>query len=559
MTIEIYHPSSRPAKRFAIGHLSYRWPWYVISLLVALMVIIPLMTIFGKAFATPDNIWLHLWQHNLGHYSKTSLQLMSGVALLSLVIGITTAYAVAKYDFIGRRWLEWMLVLPLAVPTYLLAFVYTDLLEYAGPVQKWIRQTFDFQSAQDYPFFEVRSMGSAIVTFSFVLYPYIYLLARTAFLEQSSHFNDSARVLGRSKWAIFFHVNLPLARPAIIVGLMLILMEVLNDYGAVHHFALQTFSQGIYDYWLGRDNIEAASQIALVMLSFIVFLVIAEQGSRSKQALFQKHHNHTQKRKTCHKTLSAALFMLCLIPVTIGFLIPTSRLVFFVVRYFEQLTHNNLWLPAWHSVSLSLTAAAVVTFIALLINYSRRLVGTPFIKICSLIANLGYAMPGAVLALGIMVPFAAIDKLINQATRTLFDQSVGLVLSGSVIILVAAYSIRFMAIAQGTLHSSLEKVTRNMDYSAKTLGSSNSELIRTIHLPLINKGILTAMLIVFVDCMKELPATLILRPFNYETLATQVFQYASDGLLAETAPAALLIVIAGLIPIMLLNRQIMGR
>lgn len=536
-----------------------QWFWYVVALCAALMIVLPIVSLMVKAFAAEGNIWPHLSRTVLPLYVRQTATLMLGVGILSLLLGVTTAYLVARFEFWGRRWVSLALILPLAVPTYLVAYVYTDLLEYAGPVQGWIRDYFGYKNAQDYHFFEIRSMGGGITTLALVLYPYIYLLARAAFLEQSPNFHESSRILGMNKVQTFIRVTLPLARPAIIVGVMLVLMEVLNDYGAVHHFAIQTFSEGIYDYWLGRDNIEGASQIALLMLSFIVVLMVLEQYSRQKQALYQKGTQRKQPRYVLSRSKAALVLLICWLPVLLGFLIPVGRLVYFSMLYHELVSDAKLWGMAWNSLSISLLAAILTGLFAVFVAYARRMVNTPAVHALAITSGLGYAIPGAVLAIGVLVPLGLLDRTLNHFFQQWFEVNIGLFFSGSLIILVLAYMVRFMAVAQGTVYASLQKVTPSMDDSAKTLGCTNMQLIRRVHLPLINKGLLTAMLIVFVDSMKELPATLILRPFDFDTLATNVYQFASDELLEETSLAALLIIVVGLLPIILLNRSISER
>lgn len=481
---------------------------------------------------------------------------MLGVGSLSCILGVTTAYLIARFDFFGRNLLAWALILPMAIPTYLIAYVYTELLEYAGPVQQWIRHVFGFTSARDYAFFDIRSMGGCIIVLSLVLYPYVYLLARAAFLEQSQNVKESARILGANHVKTFLRVTLPLARPAIIVGVMLVLMEVLNDFGAVHHFAIQTFSEGIYDYWLGRSNIEGASQIALMMLSLIVLLIAAEQFSRRQQALFQKSNPRKAKRQTLSTQQSLLVSLVCMLPIIFGFIIPTARLLYFSWHYADVINANNLWKMAGNSLSLSTVAAILTGFIAIFIAYARRRLNTTLAHGLGITSGLGYAIPGAVLAIGVLLPFGLLDKSINHVTVLLTGERVGLIFSGTVTIIVIAYIIRFLSVAQGTVYAGLQKITPSMDQSAQTLGCSHWQIIRRVHFPLLHKSILTAMLIVFVDSMKELPATLILRPFNFDTLATNVYQYASDELLEETALAALTIIVVGLLPIIWLNRSI---
>ncbi|PID63478.1 MAG: iron ABC transporter permease [Gammaproteobacteria bacterium] len=529
--------------------------WYAVAGFAALLILIPILSIIVKAASADSNIWPHLSRTMLPLYIEQTATLMLGVGALSTLLGVGSAYIVARYAFAGRRVLEWALILPLAVPTYLVAYVYTDLLEYAGPVQRLIRATFGFHDSRDYAFFEIRSMGGAVTTLSLVLYPYVYLLARAAFLEQSQNILESSRVLGAGRFKTFWRVTLPLARPAIIVGVMLVLMEVLNDFGAVHHFAIQTFSEGIYDYWLGRSNIEGASQIALMMLSLIVVLMAAEQFSRRQQALFQKSNPRQAPRRPLSKRWTWTVVSICALPVIFGFVVPIGRLLFFAI-YFEIEQAKGVWQMAWNSLALSATAAILTGLLAVFVAYARRRVNTPLVHGLGIASGLGYAIPGAVLAIGVLVPFGLLDRTINDIAEAWTGERVGLIFSGTIAIMVVAYMVRFMSIAQGSIYAGLQKITPSMDQSAQTLGCNNVQIIRRVHLPLLHKSILTAMLIVFVDSMKELPATLILRPFNFDTLATNVYQYASDELLEEASLAALMIIVVGLLPIIWLNRSI---
>lgn len=530
--------------------------WLIVTAFAALLVLIPVLAIITKAFNPTKPIWAHLAKTVLPVYIKETAILTSGVAILTLIIGISTAYVVTRFEFRGRKWFEWLLILPFAMPTYLIAFIYTDLLEYAGPVQGMIRDVMGYQSARDYWFFNIRSMGGGIVTMSLVLYPYVYLLTRTAFLEQSQLFAYSARTLGKTRLQTFFSVVLPMARPSIIVGLMLVLMEVLNDYGAVSYFAIHTFSEGIFDFWLGRNNRGGAAQIASLLLFVVVLLMLIEQYGRRHQTYVQSVKSQKARRRPLAKRRQILAITVCALPVLLGFGFPVMRLLWFIAQDLENAIHITNWQHLWHSLSLSGVAAFLTVGLALFVAYARRMFGNRWVHTLAITSGLGYAIPGAILAIGLMMPLGAIDSGLNTISKHMTGERVGLVFSGTLFAVICAYLIRFMAIAQGTVHAELQKVTPSMDYSAKSLGCSPKQLLTRVHIPIIQKGLFTAFLIVFVDCMKELPATLILRPFNYDTLATHVYQYASDERLRETALPALLIVLTGLLPIILLNKMI---
>ena len=482
---------------------------------------------------------------------------MLGVTFGVLTMGVTSAWLVTMCRFPGRRLFEWAMLLPMAVPAYVVAYVYTDLLEYAGPVQIGLRHLFGWQSAADYWFPEIRSLGGAIAMMSMVLYPYVYLLSRAAFLEQSVGLLDASRTLGCGPWATFFHVSLPMARPSIATGAALALMETLNDVGTVDFFAVHTLTLGIYDVWLNMGNIGGAAQIAMVMLVFVMVLLTIERQSR-------RRHKHYQisgrlKELPAHRLVGARAglaFVACLLPVAAGFIIPASMLVTNSLRYFDESWTPELLQYALNSLTLSFGAAVAAVCIALLLAYGRRLVGGKVVGGAVSFASFGYAVPGAVLAIGVIIPLAGVDNALDAFMRERFDISTGLLFSGTVFAILFAYVVRFLAIALGSVDSSLAKVTPAMDMAARTLGHGPMATFFKVHLPLIRGGVLIGALVVFVDCMKELPATLILRPFNFDTLATYVYQFASDELIEQASLGALGIVVAGLIPVVVLSRVI---
>jgi len=548
-------PSSPALARTSRGARFDRWT--VSILIVAAAVALPILCVPLLALFPVENIWPHLASTVLPGYVHTTIVLMLGVACGVLVMGVTSAWLVTMCRFPGRRMFEWAMLLPLAVPAYVIAYVYTDLLEFAGPLQGALRQLFGWQSAADYWFPEIRSMGGAMVMMSLVLYPYVYLLSRAAFLEQSVALLDVSRTLGSGPWATFFRVSLPMARPSIATGVALALMETLNDVGTVDFFAVQTLTLGIYDVWLNMGNIGGAAQIATVMLLFVIALLAVERGSR-------RRHRHYQvsgrlKELPAHRLGGARAvlaFVACLVPVLAGFVLPAIVLVDYSIRYFDE-----SWTPefagyAFNSLALSAGAASLALCIAMLLAYGRRLVGGKLIGAAVTFASFGYAVPGAVLAIGVIIPLAGFDNALDAFMRAHFDISTGLILSGSVAAIVFAYVVRFMAIALGSVDSSLAKVTPAMDMASRTLGHPPLATFFRVHLPLIRGGVLIGMLVVFVDCMKELPATLILRPFNFDTLATYVYQFASDELIEQASLGALGIVIAGLIPVIVLSRVI---
>ena len=528
------------------------------TMLVALLVCMPLIAVVTIAFFPAENIWPHLVSTVLPDYVITTLLLLVGVAIGTLVIGIGTAWVVTHYEFPGRFFLVWALLLPFAIPSYVIAYVYTDLLEFAGPVQSLLRDWFGWRSARDYYFPSIRSLGGAITMMVLVLYPYVYLLARAAFLEQSASVLEAARILGTTGRARFMRIALPMARPAIAVGLAMALMETLNDFGTVDYFALRTLTAGIYDVWLGMNNLGGGAQMAMLLLVFVILLIGLEKFSRVKQHHYQPSSSRLRKRKRLKPSRRVQLLLLifCLLPVIMGFIIPASVLLKYAILNFETSWNSDFRRIAANSIGLSAVAAVVTVAVGILLSYSKRIYNDARLNAWIGVSSLGYAVPGPVLAIGVMIPFAAFDNNLDQLMRNWFGISTGLLLSGTVFALVFAYMVRFLAVAYGSVDASMKKISPSMDEAGRVLGQSRLQILSRVHLPLMRSGILTAALVVFVDCMKELPATLVMRPFGFDTLATHVYQFASDELLAESALAALLIVLTGLIPVILLSFSI---
>ena len=531
--------------------------WACGILLFALVAASPILAVIYLALTPTDNIWPHLVSTVLGGYVATTLGLMVGVGLGTLIIGVGTAWLVTMCRFPGRRLFEWGMVLPLAMPSYIIAYVYTDLLEFSGPLQGAMRDIFGWSSKQDYWFPEVRSLGGAIAMMTLVLYPYVYLLSRAAFLEQSVGVFEASRTLGRGPWLSFISVALPLARPAIIIGLYLVLMETLNDYGTVDFFAVNTFSLGIFDVWMNMNNISGAAQLATVMLIFVGGLILAERHARRKR----RFHNTSSKMQALPgfplvggRALLAT--MACLLPILLGFILPTIILVDYSHTFYDPALSREILNNAWNSVRLSVLAGAIAVAICIFMAYGERIRNSPLLAGANRIAAMGYAVPGAVLAVGVLVVLGGLDNSIDSAMRRHFGLSTGLIFSGTIAAVTFGYLVRFLALALGTVEASLSKITPNMDGASRSLGRGAFNTMRLVHLPLIRSGVLTAVLLVFVDCMKELPMTIILRPFNFQTLATFVHQYASDEQLGEAALAALSIVGVGVLPVILLSLTI---
>jgi len=527
--------------------------WLIGAVAVAGLVSLPILAVVFIAFSPTENIWPHLLSTVLPRYLKNTLILMVGVGVSTIVIGVGTAWLVTMCRFKARRIFEWALILPFAAPAYVVAYVYTDLLEYAGPVQHALRGLFGWTTPRDYWFPEIRSHGGAIFVLSFVLYPYVYMMTRAALLAQSVCVLEASRVLGQGPWIGFFRTALPLARPAIAVGVALALMETLNDFGTIDYFGIHTLTAGVFEVWFGMGNAGGAAQIALVMLGFVLVLIGFERMSRRGQ---RYHHTTGRIRPLPRYRLRGwrawSAIIGCALPVLLGFGIPALVLMKLALSHFEDSWTTEFFLYARNSLSLSAVAAFVALSIGIFLGYAQRLQRAPLLKGLIRFSAVGYAVPGAVLAVGVMIPFARFDNTVDAFMREAFGFSTGLILSGTIIAVLFAYVVRFLAVGLGSVESALAKITPSMDDASRALGSGPGDTLRRVHYPLLRGGVLAGAVLVFVDCMKELPATLILRPFNFDTLATFVYQYASDELLAQCALGALTIVAVGIVPVLML-------
>lgn len=545
-------PLSKVLKRFAVSG------WTILVLAIALIIATPIFFIvFTSIFAKSGNIWLHLATTVLQDYISNSLLLMLVVGTGVCLIGIGTAWLVTMCSFGGSRWLEWGLILPLAAPAYLLAYAYTDLLSYFGPVQSGLRYIFGWTSVQDYWFPEIRSLTGAGIMLLLVLYPYVYLLARVAFLEQSVCTIEASRSLGSSPWQSFFTIALPLARPAIMTGLALALMETLNDLGTVEYFGVNTFTTGIYRTWLGLGERTASAQLAAFLMIFILILVVIERRSRSAAQYYES--SSSLKRLTPYRLSfghSILALFACFLPVTFGFIIPAIYLLQLTLKNLDSSFDSDFWSLAQHSFFLAGITAVCAMIIALLMAYGRRLQPNGVMKAAVRMAAMGYAIPGSVIAIGVLIPVAGLDNIIDSWMRSTFNISTGLLLSGTVASLIFAYLVRFLAVGFGSVESSLNKISPNLDDASRSLGYGSTSTLWKIHTPLMTGGLITSAMLVFVDVMKELPATLVIRPFNFDTLGIRVYQYASDERLAEAAAPALAIVLVGIIPVIFLSWRI---
>jgi iron(III) transport system permease protein len=531
--------------------------WTVSVGIIALLMISPVLVVLGGIFADSSEIWQHLAETVLPQYIKNSLILMVGVGGGVLLLGVSTAWLVSTCQFPGRGWFEWLLLLPLAAPAYLLAYVYTDVLDYFGPVQTTLRDVFGWERATDYWFPDIRSMGGAILLFSLTLYPYVYMLTRVAFLEQSTATLEASRSLGCGPWRSFWAVALPLARPAIAAGTALALMETLNDFGTVEYFSVPTFTTGIYRTWFGLGNRPAAVQLAAVLLLFIFALILLEKWSRRRSRYYQSlSRNVAQTRYQLKGVRGVTAWLTCLVPALFGLIVPTGLLLWMTLRHADETLDSEFLLLGGHSLILATLTALIAMGFSLVMAYGLRLNNTLLLRMGVRVASLGYAVPGAVIAVGILIPLARFDNLVDSWMRATFNVSTGLLLSGTIVALIFAYLVRFLAVAFGTVDAGLGKIRPSLDDAARSLGCGPSSTLVEVHAPLMGSSLLTALMLVFVDVMKELPATLVIRPFNFDTLAVRVYQYASDERLVEAAAPALTILLVGILPVIFLSWRI---
>lgn len=529
--------------------------WTVAALAIVAVVLAPLVAVLWIALHPTENIWPHLLSTVLPRYFTTTLVMMAGVGLLTAAVGTGAAWLVTMYRFAGRGWLVHALLFPLALPAYVGAYALVDFLDYSGPLQTGLRATFGWQDARDYWFPEIRSTWAAVLVLSAALYPYVYLLTRQALREQSGGVYEVARALGTGGWGLFWRLGLPLARPAIAAGVALALMETVADYGTVTHFGVQTLTTGVFSTWLNGGNAGGAAQIAGVIMTLIFLLVAMERISR-RNARFHRPARHARpiEPQTLTGWRAALAFGLCMVPFIFGFVLPVG------VMLTHAFDRTDVWIaPGLGSAALNTlivggTAALVTVGAALFLVYGVRMAGRGLARLILPVTLLGYAAPGAVLAVGILVPLAALDHRVADTILALTGTDPGLLLTGTAAAIVLAYVVRFFGIAQGAVDSAFGRISPSLPMAARSLGEGNGGTLRRLYLPLMRGSVASALLVVFVDCVKELPATLLLRPFNFNTLSTRVYELASLERLGEAAPAALVVTALGLAAVALLAR-----
>ena len=545
--------ASRPARAFlAVDGRG----WLAASAVIAALVLLPVAALAIIAAGGSVDTWRHLAANVFPSAVPTTATLLAGVGVMVILIGTGSAWLVTAYDFPGRRVLDWALLLPLAVPTYVVAFAYLDLLHPIGPIQTALRALLGIDSPRDFRLPDIRSMTGAILLFGIVLYPYVYLATRAMFLMQAAGCIEAARMLGAGRARVLARIALPLARPAIAIGTALALMEALNDVGASQFLGIRTLTLSVYSTWVNRSDLPGAAGIALFMLAVVIALVSVERLARRKQ----RFANTTQRTQPPARRLltgarAGAALAAGTLPVFFGFLLPAAYLAWAAaVRIEFAGVSPNLVRETINTVTISAIATLVAVILGLIVAYAARINAGRTGAALSRAASVGYALPGTVLAIGLLVPLAAFDNFVDASLRQFAGVSTGLLIAGSGAALVYAYVARFLAISVGGIEAGLDKVPRSLDQSARTLGRTAAGTLKAVHLPLVRPAIGAAAILVFVDCMKELPATLLLRPLNFETLATHLYGEAVRGTYEDGAIAALLIVLAGLLPVIVLAR-----
>ena len=522
--------------------------WQATVLLLSILIFCPLVSLILMSFGDSEGLWEHLLDTVLIKYVKNTLFLMIGVSFFSLLFGVLSAWILTNYKFRFSKILEVLMLLPLACPAYLVAYAYTDFFEYAGPVQGLIRDLMGWEIASDYMFPEIRSLGGAIFVLSSVLYPYIYLLSRTAFRETPNSYYEVAQLYKKN---IFWIVSLPLARPAIVAGLALVCMEVVSDFGTVEYFALETLTLGIFNVWIGMNNINAAAQISTFTFIFILMLLLVEIRSRAGKRFNDTSSRQTHKKAKDITGIEASFCIVgCLIPVCLGFFIPIMILL---SNALSSLNFHNYYEVAkifTNTLLISLFGALCIMVVSIVIACTAYFSGKRYLRTIANFSASGYAFPGTMLAIGILVFIGLVDKALGLLGGT----NSNFYLNGTIIMLIFAYIVKFQAVGYGAILSGLTKTSPNLIWASRSLGMSFQKTISRITIPLIKKSIVAGGVLAFVDIMKELPITLLLRPFNFETLATFTYQFAHDELMGKASVPALLIIFVGLIPVLFLNR-----
>lgn len=544
-----------PLKRIqSRGKSSVAPGWLTLSVILGLLLSVPLALVLVRVFIPGSQAWRHIVENLLFQYTANSIILCLITGIIALIFGLSTAWLVSRYDFPGKRWLEWALILPLALPSYIVAYSYAGILSFTGPIYSIIRDVAGISTAQDL-YFDTMNIGTLGVTLALVLFPYIYLPAKAAFQLQSASIFEAASALSANPLKVFFKIAVPLARPAIAGGLFLVLMEVLNDYGAVKYFGVNTFTTGIFKAWFSMGDLEAAIKLSAVLMLVVGFLFVVEK--RLQRSRFASSTGLKQYAAQSINGPGKWLFTLvCLIPFILGFALPFLKIIADAFETWGKIIDERFTGIVLNSIGLSALSGLLIVILSLLFIYSSRINNTIAGKIVKRVVTLGYALPGAVIAVGVIVVSMGAEGFMENIAALFGGEIAGLLITGSVAGLVYAYLIRFMAVSVNPLEGNFEQQCANLDEASRSLGKSHLYTLFRVNIPVLRPAILTALLLVFVDVMKELPLTLILRPFNFNTLATTAFEYANDEMLRESAPASALIVLSGIVPILLIHKLI---
>lgn len=528
-----------------INNLSF---WIVFPAIVFIFFLIPVLAVLSSLIGDYSDNWSHLYNFVLFDYIKNSLFLVVGVSFITFIVGTGTAWLVSNFNFFGKRFFEWALILPLSIPPYILAYTFTGLFDSYGTLNNLVRNIFELdQSFILFP--NIRNIFGAIIVFSFTLYPYVYLVSRSAFLNQSRTVLESGRILGLSRFEISFKLSMPMIRPAIIGGLMLVIMETLSDFGAVEHFAIPTFTTGIFRTWFGMGDLTTAMQLSSFLLLFICIFLFIENRSRKNAEYVSNSTTHAPiKVEQLSKNYSMFAFIFCFLPLLIGFILPVTELIVWAIYYNPSFFNNAFLTAAMNTITLALIAAILCSIISILINFSIRINRNSILKFLSSLLSLGYALPGLILAVGIVQTSTYLDSSLLEKTS--------FAITGSLFGLVLAYIIKSYALSNNTISSGMEKISSGLDDSARILKSTGWNLLGRIHFPLLKTSFFTSILLVTSEVVKELPATLILRPFNYDTLAVSTYIYAAEERMRDAAAPSIAIILVGLIPIIIITRMI---
>ncbi|HCH5094171.1 TPA: iron ABC transporter permease [Vibrio parahaemolyticus] len=530
--------------------------WKTSSGAITLLLVLPILAIFYTAIGETDNLFTHLMSTVMPTYIYNTVVLTIGVMGLSLIFGIPSAWLMAMCKLPTEKWLQWALVLPLAMPGYIIGYIFTDWFDFAGPIQIFLRDVTGWGPGE-YWFPDIRTLPGATFVLSLVLYPYVYLLCRAAFMEQNVSLLQSARLLKCSPWESFWRISMPLVRPSIAVALSLVAMETIGDFGTVSYFAVNTLTTAVYDTWLGYSNLNAAAKISAIMLLIVVLLLSTERYSRRKQKLFQSQFNsHEDFRYELSGWKKWAALVWCWGLVAVAFILPLLQLIDYSITYFEQSWTPEFREYAWNSLVVSVIAAIIGVAVALIVNFTHRVNGKRESLAFMRLSSMGYAVPGTVLAIGVMVAVLFMDYRVNDIAKAMEWGRPGLIFSGSMFALIFAMVVRFSAVAIGSIESNLNKISPSLDMASRTMGCTPNTMLWRVHFPLVKRGALIAALLVFIESMKELNASLLLRPFNFETLATYVYNFASDEHLELATLPAVLLVLVGLIPLVVVNRSL---